>query len=134
MTPPPTKTQATVTNKHCDTPVTPKFTYHFLCPKGNPTLAPITQEEPELQPTAVATTENTPWRLDGKMYGKTNINLPLTGISHGTLNQFMDNMFLEELKRTAINATPLALKEVANGVIHPIAKETITKYKTQDIS
>ena len=47
----------------------------------------------------------------------------------GALNQFMGNAFLEELKRTVINATPTALKEVANGVVHPVTKETITKYK-----
>ena len=41
----------------------------------------------------------------------------------------MGNAFLEELKRTAINATPTALDEVANGVVHPVTKEIITKYK-----
>ena len=41
----------------------------------------------------------------------------------------MGNAFLEELKKTQINATPLGLEEVANGVVHPVTKETITKYK-----
>ena len=41
----------------------------------------------------------------------------------------MGNAFLEELKRTAISAAPTALEEVANGVVHPVTKETITKYK-----
>ena len=48
----------------------------------------------------------------------------------GALIQFMGNTFLEELKRTSINAIPTALEEVANGVVHPVTKETITKYKT----
>ena len=54
---------------------------------------------------------------------------PLAGISRGALRQFMGNAFLEELKKMQINATPLALEEVANGVIHPVTKKTITKYK-----
>ena len=41
----------------------------------------------------------------------------------------MGNAFLEELKKTQINATPLGMEEVANGVVHPVTKETITKYK-----
>ena len=40
----------------------------------------------------------------------------------------MGNVFLEELKRAAISATPTTLEEVANGVMHPVTKETITKY------
>ena len=63
------------------------------------------------------------------MHGKTNINPLLAGISWGALNQFMENMFLEELKRTVISATPTELEEVANGVVHPVTKETIIKYK-----
>ena len=43
--------------------------------------------------------------------------------------QFMGNAFLEELKRTAISANPTVLEEVANDVVHPVTKETITKYK-----
>ena len=41
----------------------------------------------------------------------------------------MGNAFLEELKRISIDATPTALEEVANGAVHPVTKETITKYK-----
>ena len=55
-----------------------------------------------------------------KNYGKTSINPPLAGISLGALNQFTGNAFLEELKRTAISATPTTLEEVANGVVHPV--------------
>ena len=63
------------------------------------------------------------------MYGNTNISPPLTGITRGALYQFMGNEFLEELKRTTINASPHALEEAANGVVHLVTKETITKYK-----
>ena len=64
-----------------------------------------------------------------KNYSKTSINPPLAGISWGALIQSMGNTFLEESKRTEINATPTALEKVANGVVHPVTKETITKYK-----
>ena len=47
----------------------------------------------------------------------------------GALNQFMGNTFLEELKKTTINVTPTTKEKVANGVVHPVTKETITKYK-----
>ena len=53
----------------------------------------------------------------------------VAGIPREVLNQFMGNAFLEELKRTAISATPTALEEVANDVVHPVTKETIIKYK-----
>ena len=95
----------------------PTFTYHVPCPKGKPSPAPVTQEEPEIQPPAAAATKSTSWKLDGRIYGKTNINPPLAGISRGALNQFMGNAFLEELKKTTINATPTILEEVANGVV-----------------
>ena len=44
----------------------------------------------------------------------------------------MGNAFLEELKQTTnINDHPLVKsEEVVNGVVHPVTKETITKYKT----
>ena len=60
---------------------------------------------------------------------KTNINLPLTGISRGALHQSMGNAFLDELKRTHSNASPLVLEKAANYVVHLVTKETITKYK-----
>ena len=63
-----------------------------------------------------------------KNYGKFNINPPLAGISQGALMQSMGDAFLEELTQMLINATPVELEEVANGVVHPITKETITKY------
>ena len=62
-----------------------------------------------------------------KNHGKTNINPPGAGILWGALNQFMGNKFLEELKRTVINATPTAVEEVVNGIVHLVIKETIKK-------
>jgi hypothetical protein len=45
------------------------------------------------------------------------------------LNQFTEHAFLEEMKRTIqINKTPLKSEEIVNGVVHPVVKETITKY------
>merc|ERR1711966_344399 len=128
-TPPPTKTRGATADERRKTRTEPVFTYHVPCPKNKRTPAPVTQEETERQPTAAAATKNTTWKLDGSNYGKTNINPPLAGISRGALNQFMGNAFLEELKRTAISADPTTLEEVANDVVHPVTKETITKYK-----
>ena len=119
--PPPTKTNNKTTRKRHDTVEQPLFTYHVPCQKGKPTLAPVTQDEPELQSTTAATTKNAAWKLDGRMYGKTNINPPLAGILREALSQFMGKVFFE--------ATPIALEEVANGVVYPVTKETITKYK-----
>lgn len=62
------------------------------------------------------------------MYGRSNINPPLSGILKGALYQFMGNAFLEELKSKVTNAPPLELEEVVNGVVRPVTKETITKY------
>jgi hypothetical protein len=43
----------------------------------------------------------------------------------------MGSAFLDEMKLTIeVNDTPLDPQEVANGVVHPVTKETITKYKT----
>ena len=58
--------------------------------------------------------------MDGEIYGKSNSNPILAGIPQGALNQFMGNAFIEELNRATINATPLALEEVANCVVHPV--------------
>ena len=42
----------------------------------------------------------------------------------------MGNTFLEETKETVtVHQHPLQLEEVANDVIHPVTRETITKYK-----
>ena len=125
----PTKLDVAAVNKYPSTVKAPQFTYHFTCSKGKTTPSPVTQYEVELQPTVAATTGNTSWRLDGESYKKTNVNPPLAGISQGALTQFMGDAFLEELKQTAINATPLELEEVANGVVNSVTKETITKHK-----
>ena len=42
----------------------------------------------------------------------------------------MGNKYLEELSyRAGRNLDPLAIEQIMNGVVHPITKETITKYK-----
>ena len=64
-----------------------------------------------MQTEAAAATTNTSWRCNGKIYVKTNISPPLAGITRGVNN-----------------APPLGPEEVANGVVHPVTKETITKY------
>ena len=41
----------------------------------------------------------------------------------------MGHAFLGELKRTQTNASPIALEEAVNDVIHQVTKKTMTKYK-----
>ena len=39
-------------------------------------------------------------------------------------------MFLEDTRRTfTVKDTPLKIEEIANNVVHPVTKKTITKYK-----
>ena len=46
------------------------------------------------------------------------------------LHQFIGNAFLQDMKRIVkVNDTTLGTEEVANGVVHPVTKETINKYK-----
>ena len=46
------------------------------------------------------------------------------------LHQFTGNAFLHNMKRIVkVNDTTLGLEEVANGVVHPVTKETMTKYR-----
>ena len=46
------------------------------------------------------------------------------------LNAFMGNSYMQELHQImATHADPIGFKEVANGAVHPVTKETITKYK-----
>ena len=46
------------------------------------------------------------------------------------LHQFIGNAFLHDMKIIVkVNDTTLGQEEVANGVVHPVTKETITKYK-----
>ena len=55
---------------------------------------------------------------------------PTAGISQAALTALMANKFLEELKQSMIKEVEQTdIEQVANGVVHPITKETITKYK-----
>ena len=58
------------------------------------------------------------------------INVPVTGILQAALNAFMGNAYLEELSHMAgRNLDPVKIEQIANGVVHLVTKETITKYK-----
>ena len=55
--------------------------------------------------------------------------MPAVGISQAALNAFMGNEYLEELSHVAgRNLDPVDIEQIANGVVHPVTKETITKY------
>ena len=52
-------------------------------------------------------------------------------ISQAALQFFIGNTFLQELQWSMeTNVDPPDLEQVANGLVHPVTKETITKYKT----
>ena len=77
---------------------------------------------PQFHPNIIHTTNN--------LYTGTR----LAEISRGTLNNFMGNYFLKGLKTIRvnghkINGHPDGIEHIANGVIHPVTKETITKYQ-----
>ena len=56
--------------------------------------------------------------------------MPAAGISQAALTAFMGMEYLDELSHMAgRNLDPLAIEQIANGVVHPVTKETITKYK-----
>ena len=58
------------------------------------------------------------------------MSCPPAEISQGALNAFIGIVYMQELQQSMVNnATPSRLKEVANGVVHPVTKEIITKYK-----
>ena len=57
-------------------------------------------------------------------------NVPATCISQAALNTFMGNEYLEELSHMARrNLDPVNIEQVANSLVHPVTKETITKYR-----
>ena len=59
-----------------------------------------------------------------------NKNPLTTGISQASLITFRDNLYIEEISNMArINLDPLEIEQIINGVVHPVTKETITKYK-----
>ena len=103
----------------------PIFTYHSPYPKVNPEPAPITQDEEDPEQVSKPSTK---LRCSPRIKGF--VSPHTAGIEVGALHQFMGNAFLEEMKlRVKINDTLLGPEEVGNGVVHPVNKETITKYK-----
>ena len=71
-----------------------------------------------------------PRRLQRLMQTTNFMSSPPAGILQAALNAFIGNAYMQELHQSmAANATPSGLEEVANGVVHPVTKETITKYK-----
>ena len=125
-------------------PVTPneQFTYHTPHPKGNPSpLPPITQDydnndtlEPKLSypddKLEAEAAESMP-RRSSRLIQHTNfVSPPAAGISQAALAAFMGNLYMQELQQNIVKSVdPIEMEEVANGVVHPVTKETITKYK-----
>ena len=123
--------------------------YKTPYPKGKPAPAPITQDsdsesndEHNAHTTARlalakrAEPRRSPrFRQDHQMHqiiavnGNTLISPPSAGITSGALNNFMGNIFMDTLKGRVEECENCDPERVANGVVHPVSKETITKYK-----
>ena len=119
-----------------------QFTYHAPNPKGNPFPMPaITQDynDDTLEPEVAYPDEHweeeaaklLPRQLQRLMQTENVVSCPPVGISQAALNAFIGNAYMQELQQSMVNNdTPSGLEEVDNGVVHPVTKETITKYKT----
>ena len=87
--------------------------------------APITQDKEKLeQLSKLATNLRRSPRITSYVSPRT------AGIAVEALHQFIGKLFLQDMKRTVkVNDSTLVPEEAANGVVHPVTKETITKYK-----
>ena len=87
--------------------------------------APITQDEGEpKQVSKIATNLRRSPIITSYVIPRT------AGIAGAELYQFIGNAFLQDMKQIVkVNDTTLGPEEVANRVVHPVTKETITKYK-----
>ena len=116
--------------------------YYAPSPKGLPTPMPAIAQDYEddntLKPKILypdnqwegEAAEVLPRRLSHLMQTAKCMSCPPAGISQTTLNAFMGNSYIQELQQSIANiAYPSGLKEVANGVVHPVTKEMITRYK-----
>ena len=55
--------------------------------------------------------------------------MPTAGISQAALIIVMGNEYLEELSHmTERHLDPVKIEQLVNGLVHPVTKETITKY------
>ena len=126
--------QPVAENKHPSVPAAHRYvpppslicTYHSTSPKGKPVPAPITQDKEE--PTEVTKLATKNLRRSPRITSYVN---PCTaGIAMAALHQFIGNELPHDIKRIVKgNDTTLGPEEVANGVVHPVIKEKITKYK-----
>ena len=58
------------------------------------------------------------------------VNVPAAGIPQAALTAFMGMEYLEELSHmTGRKLDPVNIERIANRVVHPVTKETITKYE-----
>ena len=123
--------------------------YKTPYPKGAPAPAPITQDSDSdsndehnthigARPAPAKRAErrrSSRFRQDCESHqinianGNTFVSLPSAGITIGALNNFMGNIFMDKLKGRVEECENCDPEHVANGVVHPVSKETITKYK-----
>ena len=98
----------------------PVFEYTLPFPKGGVALV-ITQDDPDqdVQPAPLPNPNHRSNRLDSYVSPR------IVGIVAVAINQFMGSTFLKEMRQTLrVNETPLEPEEIANGVVHPVTKET----------
>ena len=113
-------------------------------PKGapKPRVPLVSQDDDEAEGTTNTTTfneeeeegENTipPPRRRSPRLNQQRMNFAQVnpaGISQAALTTLIGNSFMQELEDIGGHAEKLGLEHVANGVVHPVTKETITNYK-----
>ena len=115
-----------------------QFIYDVQFPKGGRKFRPhVTQydsddETIETIPTDIDEEEEESLhqlpRRSPRLHFDQSIIVPAAGISQAALTTFMGMEYLDELSHMAgRNLDPQAIEQIANGVVHPVTKETITK-------
>ena len=126
--------QPVAKNEHHSVPATHRYvllptplpicTYHSSPPKRKPAPAPITQDKEEPKQVSKLATN-----LRRSPIITSYVSPRTADIAVAALHQFIGNAFLQDMKRIVkVNVTTLGPEEVANRVVHPVTKETITKY------
>ena len=72
-----------------------------------------------------------PWQSPCLLKYTDCVSPPPTGMLQAALNAFIGDLYMQELQQSIVENSNLTnIKEVANGVVHPITKETVTQYRT----
>ena len=118
-------------------PIISAMRYRTPYPKGRAPPAPITPEDDEgaeVDDEGALPAPPEPRRSPrlnetaGRKNSANFISPPTAGISTGALNKFMGSVFMDALKdRVTESETNVDPEHVANGVVHPVSKETTSR-------